>query len=121
MEILISQVLRTGVVIAGTLLAAGLLLLLIQGPGAGDPKSLAQLDARGGLPLSVSPRSMWQGISRLQATAVIELGLLVLILTPVARVAMTAVLFARQHDRAFTAITAVVLLILVFGLIGLGS
>jgi uncharacterized membrane protein len=34
---------------------------------------------------------------------------------------MTAVLFARQHDRIFVVITTVVLVVLVIGLLGFGS
>jgi uncharacterized membrane protein len=117
MEILISRVLRAGVIVAAALIAAGALLFLIQGPGPGDPTSLAQLDSRSSLPFSVSPRTIWQGVTHLRAAAVIELGLLVLILTPVARVGMTVVLFAKQRDRTFVAITTVVLLVLLVGLL----
>jgi uncharacterized membrane protein len=47
--------------------------------------------------------------------AIITAGLLVLIATPVARVAFSIVIFAREGDRIYVAITSTVLLILLFG------
>jgi uncharacterized membrane protein len=121
MEILISRALRIGVTLSAALIVLGVALLLIRGPGLAVPASLAQLNAGADLPLTLSFRSILYGAAQLHATAVIELGLLVLILTPIARVAMTVVLFARQYDRTFVAITVVVLLILVIGFLGLAS
>jgi uncharacterized membrane protein len=119
METLISQVLRIGVTLSAALIVFG--VALIEGPNPAVPASLAQLNAGADLPLTLSFRSILYGAAQLHATAVIELGLLVLILTPIARVAMTVVLFARQYDRTFVAITVVVLLILVIGFLGLAS
>ncbi|HEY3933670.1 MAG TPA: DUF1634 domain-containing protein [Gemmatimonadales bacterium] len=53
-----------------------------------------------------------------QTSAIIQLGLLVLIATPVARVALSLIGFIRQADRTYMAITAVVLAILAFSLAG---
>jgi len=47
--------------------------------------------------------------------AIITAGLLVLIATPVARVAFSIVIFVREGDRLYVAITSAVLLILLFG------
>lgn len=121
MELWISHVLRTGVMIAAAVIGFGVLLLLIQGPGPGDPSSVAQLDARGSRAISLDPAIIWAGVRDFRAAGVIELGVLLLILTPVTRVGMTAVLFARQHDRIFVVITTVVLVVLVIGLLGFGS
>lgn len=49
--------------------------------------------------------------------ALIMLGVLLLILTPVARVAFAAVAFAMQRDRVYLGITLLVLLILLYGLL----
>ena len=49
---------------------------------------------------------------------VIQLGLLLLIATPVARVALSLVGFVRQADRTYVLITTVVLAILLFSLAG---
>ena len=48
--------------------------------------------------------------------ALIQLGLLLLIATPVARVAFSAFVFARERDRTYVAVTLVVLAILLLSL-----
>ncbi|MEP7344048.1 MAG: DUF1634 domain-containing protein, partial [Gemmatimonadaceae bacterium] len=48
----------------------------------------------------------------------IQLGLLLLIITPVARVALSLVVFARQRDWMYIGITSIVLILLVVGLLG---
>lgn len=121
MEIWISYVLRAGVLLAAAVIAAGLLLFLIQGPGAGDPTSLHDLQARAGRAIAVSLGSILDSATRGHASGIIQIGLLLLILTPIARVGMTVVLFVAQRDRIFTAVTLIVLAILVLGLIGVGA
>jgi uncharacterized membrane protein len=53
-----------------------------------------------------------------EARAIIQLGLLLLIATPVARVAFSLVLFVLQRDRVYTAVTALVLALLLASLAG---
>jgi len=50
--------------------------------------------------------------------ALIQLGVLMLIATPIARVASSAFAFARQGNRRFVVITLIVLTILMYGLFG---
>jgi uncharacterized membrane protein len=61
------------------------------------------------------------GAFRLQGRGIIQLGLLVLILTPVARVAFTIWGFAEEHDRMYVIFTSIVLVILLYSLLGSGS
>ena len=49
--------------------------------------------------------------------AVIELGLLLLILTPVARVVFSVVAFAREHDGMYVVMTLIVLAVLFYSLL----
>jgi uncharacterized membrane protein len=56
--------------------------------------------------------------AHLRPIGLIELGLLLLILTPVVRVAMTVMLFAIDWDPVFLVIVCVVLAILVVGITG---
>lgn len=49
--------------------------------------------------------------------AVIQLGLLLLILTPIARVAFSMVAFAFERDRTYVVLTAIVLVILLYSLV----
>ena len=121
MEISISYVLRGGVLVAGAIIAAGLALLLYQGAAPGEPATMGALRAQVGRQISLSPAGILAAATHLRASGIIEVGLLALILTPIARVAMTAVLFLLQRDRIFTAVTCVVLFILILGLLGVGS
>lgn len=50
--------------------------------------------------------------------AIIQLGMLLLILTPVARVAFSVVAFAVERDRMYVVMTLVVLAVLVYSLVG---
>jgi uncharacterized membrane protein len=53
----------------------------------------------------------------LDSRAVVQLGLVLLIATPVARVALTLVAFLIQRDRLYVAITATVLALLLYSLV----
>lgn len=66
-------------------------------PGAAFPKSLPEVAA---------------GLRDRHGQSAVALGLLVLILTPILRVAVSIVLFALERDRAFVVITIAVLTIL---------
>jgi uncharacterized membrane protein len=58
-------------------------------------------------------RSAWS----LRVDAIIQLGLLLLIATPVARVALAAIGFYLEGDRVYVAVSLIVLSILVFSLV----
>ena len=57
----------------------------------------------------------------LHSRGLIQLGLLLLIATPVARVAFSIFGFAEEKDRMYVAFTVIVLLILLYSLIGSAS
>jgi uncharacterized membrane protein len=56
----------------------------------------------------------------LRSRGLIQLGLLLLIATPVARVAFAVVAFALQHDRIYIVVTLIVLGVLIYSLAGGG-
>ena len=60
---------------------------------------------------------IFAGAARLDSAALVQLGVVVLIVTPIARVALTLVAFLIRRDRTFVLLSAVVLLILLVGLI----
>jgi uncharacterized membrane protein len=62
-------------------------------------------------------RELLAGISRGSAGAIIEVGILFLIATPVARVVFAVVAFALERDRLYTAISAGVLVVLIYSLL----
>ncbi len=122
MEIYISHVLRIGVLISATIIVTGLVLYLVNLSHAnGSPTPLNDMLNNGGHSQPVSPSTIWHGIGAGDPIAIIQLGVLALILTPTTRVAMTAGLFLAQRDKIFVTITTVVFVILVLGLIGVGS
>ena len=54
----------------------------------------------------------------LRGRGIIQLGLLLLIATPVARVAFSIFGFAEEHDRLYVIVASIVLLILLYSLVG---
>jgi uncharacterized membrane protein len=119
MEIWISYVLLGGVGLAAAIIALGLALLIFGQSGAAEPATVAALIEEETHVTSLN--AIFDGVVTGRPTSLVRLGVLVLILTPVARVAMTLALFLVQRDRAFVALTAFVLVLLILGLIGVGS
>ena len=62
-----------------------------------------------------------RGVGAGRSAALIQLGLLLLIATPIARVALAAVAFATQRDRTYVIITLIVLAVLAASLAGINS
>lgn len=110
LEDLVGRLLRWGVTVAAVVIAAGLLLLVPA--GTGKRALLAQLLSEHevlieGLPTTL--RAVVAGAMRARPVPVIDLGLLLLILTPVLRVAVAAVFFVRRGDTRYSVIGLVVL------------
>ena len=59
----------------------------------------------------------WAGLGRGEARAVVQAGVVWLIMTPVARVAVALVLFARERDRLYVVIAGIVMVGLVLGMV----
>ena len=57
-----------------------------------------------------------RGVAERRSDAIVQLGILLLIATPIARVACTLVAFVLQRDRIYVAITSLVLALLMYGL-----
>lgn len=121
MEIWISYVLRIGVMVSGAVILVGLVYFLVRGTGSTTSTTAEELLRGGGKVILVSPGSILAGLAALDPVAIIQVGVLLLILTPMMRVGMTILLFGAQRDWTFVAITCVVFLVLVAGLIGVGS
>jgi uncharacterized membrane protein len=107
-------VLRVGVVTAAVLVAAGGLHLLVT--RGGTTAHFATFT--GTLPRLRDPAEIVRGAAGLHARALIQLGLLVLVLTPVARVVFSAVAFTAQRDRLYVLLTGIVLVVLTLSLTG---
>ncbi len=98
-EKFISISLRIGVVICLVLLLIGLFMLIV-----GEQRQLTY---------SNNLIDIWHSLIQGEGYAIIDLGLLVLILTPVFRVAASIVLFGHERDYFYSFITTFVLCILI--------
>ena len=92
---LIYHVLRAGVVLSVSLILFGFIL---------------EAFGAGGLPTqSIPPRRLLSEFLRFTPAGYVNLGILVLIFTPMARVLLSLLSFLEERDRTFAAITLVVL------------
>jgi len=116
-EQIVGNLLRAGVLLSAVVVLCGGVLYLIQyGHAPADYRVFR------GEPTDLKSVS---GIVRdafaLHSRGIIQLGLLLLIATPVARVAFSIFGFAKEKDRMYVAFTVIVLLILLYSLIGSAS
>jgi uncharacterized membrane protein len=112
-EQVIGRLLQAGVVIASIVVIVGGAMLLVR-HGAERP---AFSVFRGESSHLRSIGATLRGVLAGDARAIVQLGLVLLIATPVARVALTLAAFAAQRDRLYVAMTAVVLVLLLVGLV----
>ena len=112
-EIFLGRLLRTGVVIAALIVFAGGVWFLAQASGARrEYKTFRGVPAE----LSSAP-AIFHGTVEWQPLAVIQLGILVLIATPVARVLFSMLGFALERDWMYVSVTAIVLALLLYSLL----
>jgi uncharacterized membrane protein len=98
-EILVSRVLRGGVLLSALVTAVGGALYLRQHGTQSVDYSIFT-----GVPPTLS--------LSLRGESIMALGLLLLVATPIARVALLAVTFILEHDRLYTAVSTLVLTVL---------
>jgi len=115
-ESLISTTLRTGVTISVLIMAAGILFTFIHHPAYfSSHLALGGLTSSSGdYPNSVG--DVLHGIAADRGQAIAMLGILLLIATPVVRVAISVLLFAVERDMRYVLITSVVLILLLLSL-----
>jgi uncharacterized membrane protein len=110
----IGTLLRAGVLLsAAVVTAGGVAFLARHGGDRSDHRTFHGEPAELRGPVGVASDAL-AGDSR----GLIQLGLLLLIATPVARVAFSVYAFARQRDRTYVAICLVVLAVLLYSLLG---
>jgi uncharacterized membrane protein len=116
-EEIVGNLLRTGVSISAFVVAVGGAIYLARHgrePASyrvfhGEPSDLKSLTG------IIHDVLGWHG------RGIIQLGLLLLIATPVVRVAFSIWGFAEEHDRLYMIFTAIVLIVLLYSLFGSGS
>jgi uncharacterized membrane protein len=110
----IGILLRTGVVLAAAIVLFGGIVFLVRYGGTlpnyrvfhGEPSALTHVSG------------IFAQLRGFHSRAIIQLGLLVLIATPVARVAFSVWAFARERDWVYVCVTLIVLGLLLFSLFG---
>jgi uncharacterized membrane protein len=113
-EVIVANLLRGGVMLAAAVVALGGIIFLVR-----HGREVPNYSTFVGVPLELRTISgICRGAATFHGRNIIQLGLLLLIATPVARVAISVVAFAIQRDRLYTAITLFVLAVLIFGLAG---
>jgi uncharacterized membrane protein len=107
MDTAITALLRTGVLLSVGIIAAGMAITFVH-----DPDSFYTRPASSGTHFPNTMSEVLAGVRRGSGQAIMMAGLLVLIATPVARVALSIVIFVIQRDRIYAAITTSVFIIL---------
>jgi uncharacterized membrane protein len=121
LEVAIATLLRIGVIAAAVLVAIGGVLVL-RHPEAPVPNYHvfnAPGDRSSAIATGTPMHSIGAVFRRLRhgsGASIIDLGLLVLIATPIARVVFAIIGFAREHDTLYTVISVIVLAILIVSL-----
>jgi uncharacterized membrane protein len=115
---IIGLVLRFGVTIAFAVIALGSGLLFVEGQsGYGSLGSAEQLYSNR---FVLGLGSLLQGVIAAKPFAIIDLGLIILFATPIARVAISIFLFFEEKRYIFVWITILVLSILLFSTFVIG-
>jgi uncharacterized membrane protein len=109
MEISISRMLRVGVSLAAIVVLAGWVLYLFHGDGV-----LPDYHHFHGIPGPADRIAAILVHHRLDSRSLIRLGVLILIATPITRVAFCVYSFAAQKDKIYVVVSVIVLSVLLY-------
>lgn len=111
-----SQVLRVGLLIASALLLVAVFVFLRDHPVV----TLSSVLSSNPIGDYLDPGDLLRGLLSGHSQAFLTLGVLVLVITPIARVSTGCWYFLRNAEREMALITAIVLVLLLVGLLVLG-
>jgi uncharacterized membrane protein len=118
MNEIIGNVLRFGVIVSAFVIVLGVALLAARGQGLDVANTLAYHPNQ--IPhgnFDVSLLGLANGLAAFDPFSVIELGVIILLATPVSRVLISVLLFEAEGDRTYVYITAGVLSLLLFSIL----
>ena len=108
-----AYVLRGGVILSVAIMLFGTVLTF-----ARHHASIERMDRT---PIEVSPKVIWHGLLEGRGQSFVELGVYVLVFTPIMRVFTSMVLFLfEERDWLYAAVTFVVLVLTLMGLLRFG-
>jgi uncharacterized membrane protein len=113
MDIVIGHILRIGVSVAAAVVFTGWIMYLGGARGA-----VADYRHFHGQPVSITTgiASILHGVGALDSLSIMEAGVLLLIATPVLRVAFCVAAFAARKDARYVLISGIVLAVLLYSL-----
>ena len=111
LEVIMGNLLRYGVLLSAVIVLTGAIIYLTQhgtstprySSFSGEPKRLIQF------------KSIWQTALQGRGRSIIQLGLLFLIATPIARIVFSIIGFLLEKDIFYTIITLIVLTVVLLG------
>jgi len=106
MEIIISDLLRIGVLLSAVIILIGFCMFLITGKSGYS-----------GNYYPINPLEILKGLISFKSYSIILTGLLILILTPVFRVGVSIIVFFQEKDFLYVKITSLVFTILLISFI----
>ena len=112
-EHIIGNLLRAGVLLSAFVVLAGGIYYLVE--YGGTHRDYHQFHAQPEYLSNVS--SVVSSAMKLDSRGIIQFGLLLLVLTPIARVFFSAVAFALEEDFVYVGVSLLVLAVLVYGLV----
>ncbi len=110
MELSISRMLRVGVSLAAVVVFVGAVLYHLQAHGV-EPD---YRHFHGVVRPAADLAPVLEGVRHLESRSIIRLGILLLIATPILRVAFCVFSFAAQKDRIYVTVSSIVLAVLLY-------
>ena len=113
MEVAMGRLLQVGVLLAALVVLVGGAMYLRS--HAGERANYRIFTAR---PIELRhPAALLRGVAAGDSVPLIELGILLLVATPICRMIFAVIAFALERDRLYVAISVAVLAVLLFGLL----
>ena len=116
-ELLISNLLRLGVILSLALVVIGTVVSFVQHPEYLSDRSFIGTSTPPRTAILHSLGEVGAGLKAFQGEAIVTLGILLLIATPVIRVGVSIFAFIYQNDRLYTVITATVFCLLLLSFV----
>lgn len=108
-QLLIGWILRAGVIISMLIaLVGGIIYISRHGH-----EHISYIQFKGVPDFVHTPQGIWQGTLHLRGRAIIQLGIVLLVCTPVLRVIVSGIGFLAEKDYLYTGVSLLVLLIII--------